>query len=347
VQVVVCILHRSDGCPLASERGNEEFLHLCEFAFVKTHTNSERAQMEQLINLESFLRSQIRGQDHVIERICSALQRAELGLCKAGRPKGSFMFLGPTGVGKTETTIAFTSYILGGEALERFDMSEYQMQDRLGGLVESIAHVLRRTARGTLLFDEIEKAHHRMFDLFLQILDAARLTTPDGVVLDLSGFYMVFTLNIASAEMLDLEHSTFATMERHVLAKAQQQMRPELYASVSEKLVFAKLDYEVQLQIAAGFLDEEIPFLGSRGYRLDVASDVLPFLVRKGFHAKLGAHPMRDAVERHFGEAVVRDLLGGGNGCGRLTAEFGEDRLWVEQKSGMDPSEFRTRGDTC
>jgi ATP-dependent Clp protease ATP-binding subunit ClpB len=206
-------------------------------------------------------------------------------------------------------------------------MSEYQMQDRLGGLVESIAHVLRRTARGTLLFDEIEKAHHRMFDLFLQILDAARLTTPDGVVLDLSGFYVVFTLNIASAEMLDLEHSTFATMERHVLAKAQQQMRPELYARVAEKLVFAKLDYEVQLQIAAGFLDEEIPFLG--------------------FHAKLGAHPMRDAVERHFGEAVVRDLLGGGNGCGRLTAEFGEDRLWVEQKSGMDPSEFRTRGDTC
>jgi ATP-dependent Clp protease ATP-binding subunit ClpA len=166
-------------------------------------------------------------------------------------------------------------------------------------------------------------------------------------VLDLSGFYVVFTLNIASAEMLDLEHSTFATMERHVLAKAQQQMRPELYARVAEKLVFAKLDYEVQLQIAAGFLDEEIPFLGSRGYRLDVASDVLPFLVRKGFHAKLGAHPMRDAVERHFGEAVVRDLLGGGNGCGRLTAEFGEDRLWVEQKSGMDPSEFRTRGDTC
>ncbi len=99
--------------------------------FVKTHTNSERAQMEQLINLESFLRSRIRGQDHVIERICPALQRAELGLCKAGRPKGSFMFLGPTGVGKTETTIAFTSYILGGEALERFDMSEYQMQDRL------------------------------------------------------------------------------------------------------------------------------------------------------------------------------------------------------------------------
>ena len=85
--------------------------------FVKTHTNSGRAQMEQLINLESFLRSRIRGQDHVIERICSALQRAELGLCKAGRPKASFMFLGPTGVGKTETTIAFTSYILGAEAL--------------------------------------------------------------------------------------------------------------------------------------------------------------------------------------------------------------------------------------
>ena len=111
--------------------------------------------------------------------------------------------------------------------------------------------------------------------------------------------------------------------------------------------MFAKLDHEVQLQIAADFLAREIAFLGSRGHRLEIWADVLPFLVRNGFHSKLGARPMRDATERHLSEAVVRDLLAGGTGCGRLTMEPGEDRLWVEQKSGMDPSEFRTRGDTC
>ena len=103
----------------------------------------------------------------------------------------------------------------------------------------------------------------------------------------------------------------------------------------------------MQLQIAADFLAREIAFLGSRGHRLEIGADVLPFLVRNGFHSKLGARPMRDATERHLGEAVVRDLLAGGTGCGRLTMEPGEDRLWVGQKSGMDSSEFRTRGDTC
>jgi hypothetical protein len=80
---------------------------------------------------------------------------------------------------------------------------------------------------------------------------------------------------------------------------------------------------------------------------MDVASDVLPFLVRKGFHSKLGARPMRDAVECHLGEAVVRNLLGGGTGCGRLTAELGEDHLWVERMNGQEASVFRIKGDTC
>jgi ATP-dependent Clp protease ATP-binding subunit ClpB len=303
--------------------------------------------MERLRQLEAFLSSKIRGQEHVTRRICAALQRAELGLSKAQRPKGSFLFLGPTGVGKTETTIAFTGYLFGEGSLRRFDMSEYQMQDTLEGLIESIALAVHRNDRGTLLFDEIEKAHPRIFDVFLQMLDAARLTTSGGETLDLSGFYVVLTSNLASSEVLDLEHSTFATMERHVLARAQQHMRPELYARIGEKLVFAKLGYDVQLQIAADFLAQEMAFLGSRGHRLEVAPEVFPFLVRKGFHSKLGARPMRDATERYLGEAVVRDLLGGGTGSGRLIPEPGEDRLWVERESSLETPELRTMGDTC
>ena len=318
-----------------------------DFAFVNTHTNPNHTLLERLRQLEPFLSATIRGQEHVTRRICAALQRAELGLCKPARPKGSFLFLGPTGVGKTETTIAFTGYLLGDGALQRFDMSEYQVQDTLEGFIDSVARAVHRNERGTLLFDEIEKAHPRVFDVFLQILDAARLTTSGGETLDLSGFYVVFTSNLASSEVLELEHSTFATMERHVLARAQQHLRPELYARIGEKLVFAKLTYEVQLQIAADFLAREVAFLGSRGQRLEVGAEVLPFLVRKGFHPKLGARPIRDATERHLGEAVVRDLLRGGTGCGRLTPEPGEDRLWVERENGLEAPEIRTTGDTC
>ncbi len=142
---------------------------------------------------------------------------------------------------------------------------------------------------------------------------------------------MVFTTNLASSEVLDLEHSAFATMERHVLARAQQHMRPELYARIGEKLVFSKLDYEVLLQIALDFIAREVEFLQSRGHRLAVAPDVLPFLVQKGYHSRLGARPMRDAVERYIGEAVVRDLLAGGTGCGRIAVDTGEERLRVER----------------
>ncbi len=288
-------------------------------------------KITRLINLDAFLRERIRGQEPVLSRLTAALQRSELGLSKEGRPKGSFLFLGPTGVGKTEVTLAFTRYLLGPESLFRFDMSEYQLQENLSDLIHSISGVCRKKTRGTLLFDEIEKAHPRIFDVFLQILDAARLTTADGHTLELSGFYVVFTSNLASSEVLDLQHSAFATMKRHVLARAQQHMRPELYARIGEKLVFGKLDYEVQVQIAADFLECELEFLRSRGHQLEVAPEVLPFLVRKGFHPKLGARPMRDAVERHIGEAVVRDVLAGGTGSGRLCTAREADRLQVER----------------
>jgi ATP-dependent Clp protease ATP-binding subunit ClpB len=139
----------------------------------------------------------------------------------------------------------------------RFDMSEYQTQESLGvllgarvGEVGLLGMARAKSATGTVLFDEIEKAHPRVLDLFLQILDAARVTMASGETLDLSGFYIVFTSNIAATEIINLQHSSFATIERHVLAKAQQSLRPELYARIAEKLVFNRLSYEVQMEIA-------------------------------------------------------------------------------------------------
>ena len=296
----------------------------------------DRPELTNLRQLDEHLRSCIRGQDHVLPRIASLLRRGEMGLTKRSRPRGSFLFLGPTGVGKTQVTIAFTEFLMSPDHLFRFDMSEYQTPESIGVLLGgklgergTLALARDRHDHGTLLCDEIEKAHPRVLDIFLQILDAARVTMANGETLDLSGFYIVFTSNIAAAEMLELQHSTFATMERHVLTRAQQTMRPELYARISEKLVFSKLTYDAQIEIARLLLAQEVEFLRARGHDIEPSEAVLSFLVRRGFHPRLGARPMRDVVEKSIGDAVANELLTGGSGCGKLTVDESGERLRI------------------
>jgi ATP-dependent Clp protease ATP-binding subunit ClpB len=282
----------------------------------------------RLHGLETFLRQRIRGQNQVVPRVVSILQRGELGLTKPTRPRGSFLFLGPTGVGKTEITLAFTEFLFGKEKLSRFDMSEYQTQESLGLLLGAklgergtLGMAYDRSSVGTLLFDEIEKAHPRVLDVFLQILDAARVTMASGDTLDFSRFYIVLTSNIGAAEILHIQHSTHATMERHVLTRAQQSLRPEMFARITEKLVFNRLSYDDQLEIANLLLENELEFLNSRGFALTPNKSVLPFLVQRGFHPKLGARPMRDAIEKLIGDAVSTDLLTGGDANGLLAVD--------------------------
>jgi ATP-dependent Clp protease ATP-binding subunit ClpA len=275
-------------------------------------------QLERLRQLQPYLRDRIRGQNHVIPQVVSALQRGELGLTTPNRPRGSFLFLGPTGVGKTELSLAFTDYLLGKDKLFRLDMSEYQTQESLcvllGGRIGEIGLLgmaVARSATGTLLFDEIEKAHPRVLDVFLQVLDAARVTMASGATLDLSGFYIVFTSNIAAAEIINLQHSSFATMERHVLAKAQRTLRPELYARITEKLVFNRLSYDVQMEIARLHIGRELSFLRDKGFHLTFGHAVVSFLMQRGFHSRLGARPLRDAIEKHLRGAIADALLAG------------------------------------
>jgi ATP-dependent Clp protease ATP-binding subunit ClpA len=273
---------------------------------------------EKILRLHQHLLDRIRGQSEVVDRVVSLLKRAELGLTRPGRPKGSFLFLGPTGVGKTELTLAFTDWLFGPGRAHRFDMSEYQNQSAVGLLLGErlgerglLGSAYDRSRVGTILFDEIEKAHPRVLDLFLQILDAARVTLADGETLDLSGFYIVMTSNIGSAEILNAQHSAYSTLERHVLSRAQQGLRPEIYARVTEKLVFNRLTFDTQVEIAKMRIDEELAFLRTRGHQATTDTDVLNFLVRVGYNPRLGARPLRDAVEKHIGDAVADALLNG------------------------------------
>jgi ATP-dependent Clp protease ATP-binding subunit ClpA len=218
-------------------------------------------KLSNLQELDVLLPREIRGQSHTIPRIVSAVRRGELGLTKPSRPRGSFLLLGPTGVGKTETVVVTTNHVFGDGKLFRFDMSEFQNQEALGlllgarlGEIGYLGAVRERAAEGSLLFDEAEKAHPRVLDILLQLLDAARLTVATGQTLDFSGFYVWLTSNIGSAELMSLQHSNEATLERHVLTRAQQALRPEIFARVNEKLVFHRLSYEHQLEIAEKFL---------------------------------------------------------------------------------------------
>lgn len=301
------------------------------------NTNQKiRQDLDAISNLEAHLGQHIIGQDHVLPRVASVLTRGELGLTKSNRPRGSFLFLGPTGVGKTEITLTFSDYLFGQGSTHRFDMSEYQTKESLTRLLGEnssdpglLGLAVQSSKKGTILFDEIEKAHPEILDIFLQILDAARVTLASGQTLDLSNYYIVLTSNIGSAELMDLQHSPFSTMERHVLMTARRRLRPEIFGRVTEKLVFNKLPYEIQLEIAHLFLKREMEFVGGLGHNLRVTDSVLPLVVRKGFDAKLGARPLRDAVEKLVGDAIAEQLLKEDLAEGELIANENDQVLKV------------------
>jgi len=296
------------------------------------------AQRENLQNLPTRLKGLLTGQDTAIDLVTERLQHGELGLTTPGRPKASFMFLGPTGVGKTELTLRFTEDLIGPGRVVRLDMSEYQTADRLALLLGTSEGEPGRIAegfdecagRGTLLFDEIEKAHPRVLDVLLQLLDAARLTTGRNRVLDFSDWYVVLTSNIGAQRIMALRKSKFETMERLVRQDAQRELRPEIFARITVTVVFNKLDYDAQCEIAGGMIEKECGALAARGFAVFPENSVSDVIIQRGYHERLGARPMRDATELLIRNALAHHLLHGGAGAGRLKPHADGMKLQLE-----------------
>ena len=287
----------------------------------------------KLRGLATHLAANIKGQDRVLPRVVSVLQRGELGITRPDRPKGSFLFIGPTGVGKTETTKALSRHLFDAEPIS-FDMSEYQLQSSVDKLIGAgrddpglLGRAVRGVTRGAVLFDEIEKAHTLVLDLFLQILWEGRITLATGEVVNFRPFYVVFTSNIGSAETMRMENAPFASVERTVLMRLGEALRPELVGRMNEIVVFARLDYAAQRAICEAMIEEEIGRLGALGHRLECESSAVEFLLREGYHRTLGARPMRGCVERFIQDAVTTRLLAGQRAFGRLTADTIGGRL--------------------
>ena len=282
---------------------------------------------ENLRSLPERLKAALTGQDRAIDLVAERLQHGELGLTTAGRPKASFLFLGPTGVGKTELTLRFTEALIGSNRVVRLDMSEYQTADRLAlllGTAEEPGRIAEGfdacAGRGTLLFDEIEKAHPRVLDVLLQLLDAARLTTGKNRILDFSAWYVVLTSNIGAQRIMMLRKSKFETMERLVRQDAQRELRPEIFARITVTVVFNKLDYDAQCEIAGGMIEKECAALSDRGFAISPERSVSEIVIQRGYHERLGARPMRDATELLIRNALAHELLHGGTGHGPLRA---------------------------
>ncbi len=303
------------------------------------HPASVHPRARLLSGLAAHLQSHIRGQPEALELVCSVLTRGELGFAHPRRPKGSFLFVGPTGVGKTETVNVFTRYLFEAEPI-RFDMSEYQLQKSVDKLLGEnsterglLGNALCGVPSGTLLFDELEKAHPLVLDLFLQVLEDGRITLATGETLDLTGFYVVFTSNIGSREVMGMASPPFSSVKRTVLTRAAQQLRPEMFGRITEKVVFARLDYGTQRAVCEQMIAAECKRLSALGHPLRVAPEAVEFLVREGYHRTLGARPMRGTIERRLQDAIATEILAGRPSGGTITIHPAGDCLILSGSS--------------
>jgi ATP-dependent Clp protease ATP-binding subunit ClpA len=267
-----------------------------------------------LSGLPSYLESRIAGQSAAISRIARAVQAAELGLNDGGnRPKCSFLFLGPTGVGKTESAKCLNEYLYGSRvALEIVFMNEYASDSRLPEFLERAEAAIRRNPEGaTLLFDEIEKAHPRLIDIFLSLVEEGELTTLSGDRISLSKFYLILTSNLGSGDLARMESAPYAMMERVALDGASQALRPELFARITERIVFRPLGLDVQKSIIEKLIESKLKLLSEyfeKGLSVD-AGPVTAYLLRVGYHKTQGARRLRQEVDRQFNLASLHWAL--------------------------------------
>jgi ATP-dependent Clp protease ATP-binding subunit ClpB len=288
---------------------------------------ADPAVIAHLRGLEPFLRSRIRGQDHLLTKVAAAFCRAGLALTPPDRPRAALLLVGPTGVGKSETFRLACDYVYGTHRLTTFDMSEYQDRSAVNKLIGEdredpglLGRALRDVPAGGVLFDEVEKAHPLVLDVFLQILWGGRVTVATGEIVSFGDRIVGFTSNIGAAEAMRMERVRFASVEQATLRRVEQSLRPELVGRIDEKLVFARLGPDMQREICGLEVARETARLQALGYNVAVSTEALELLMREGFHPQLGARPLRKTVERQLQDAVVRSLFARGSCTGVAAA---------------------------
>lgn len=293
-----------------------------------------KTNIEKLLRLNQKFGHRIHGQAEALARLWQAVARRVLDAAPQHGPPGCYLFAGPTGVGKTLTALTLAEGLFGDRKLLRIDCSEYKTLDSLKSLLGDLAEDRGRLGRaydespeGVWLWDEIEKGHPELVQLFLQMGDAARLTLTCGETLDLSRIYLVVTTNLGSAEIIDREHLTFTSLEKHVVGCIEQYFRPELRARFGDPFVFRPLSRDTQAGIAEQRLNEVMQWHAEKGRRIVLHPEVLLFLIHRGFSRRLGARPLVAFIEASIGNAVAENILAGGDGSGLLVVDGGKLKL--------------------
>ncbi|MCW3491430.1 ATP-dependent Clp protease ATP-binding subunit [Dethiobacter alkaliphilus] len=290
-------------------------------------------ETERLLNMESILHKRVIGQDEAVKAISRAIRRARAGLKDPKRPIGSFIFLGPTGVGKTELARALAESLFGDEdAMIRLDMSEYMEKHTTARLVGSppgyvgyddggqLTEKVRRKPYSVILFDEIEKAHPEVFNVLLQVLEDGRLTDGKGRAVDFRNTVIIMTSNVGAGELkkqatmgfraADRE-KTYEDMKGKVMDELKRTFRPEFLNRIDEVIVFHPLEEEHLTEIVELMLDELARRLGDYEIRLEVSSEAKALLAKEGYDPTYGARPLRRVLQKRIEDEVSEKMLRG------------------------------------
>ena len=282
------------------------------------------AERERLTRLESVLSSRVVGQEEAVRAVANAVRRSRAGLQDPNRPIGSFIFLGPTGVGKTETARALAEFLFDDEqAMVRIDMSEYMEKHAVARLIGAppgyvgfeeggqLTEVVRRRPYSVVLFDEIEKAHPDVFNILLQILDDGRLTDSQGRTVDFRNTVIIMTSNIGSTYILEHTGEDRAVIEAQVTNSLRQHFRPEFLNRVDDIIIFrplgrAEIEHIIDLQLAR--LEK---LLADRKLTLELTPEAREVLATEGYDPAFGARPLKRAIQRLLQNPLALAVLEG------------------------------------
>ena len=287
-------------------------------------------ERQKLVKMEERLAQRVIGQKEAIKAVSDAVRRARSGLQDPNRPIGSFIFLGPTGVGKTETARALAEFLFDDEnAMIRIDMSEYMEKHTVSRLIGAppgyvgyeeggqLSEAVRRRPYSVMLFDEIEKAHHDVFNVLLQVLDDGRLTDGQGRTVDFKNTIVIMTSNIGSPIIQEYfmdgrtDKSSRQTMEDKVMAELKQHFRPEFLNRVDDVIIFQSLDEEELAKIVDIQLERLGKRLAQQNLTLDVDSAAKKLLAKEGYDPQFGARPLKRAIQEQLLNPLATKLLEG------------------------------------
>ena len=280
-------------------------------------------ESQKLLRMEDELGKRVVGQHEAVREVSDAVRRARAGISDPNRPTGSFLFLGPTGVGKTELAKALAEFLFDDErAMIRIDMSEYSEKHSVSRLVGAppgyvgyeeggqLTEAVRRRPYSVVLLDEVEKAHPEVFDILLQVLDDGRLTDGQGRTVDFRNVILILTSNTGSQYLIDMT-IPFEERKEQALALVRQQFRPEFLNRLDGMVTFEPLDHAVLTRVADIQIDQLQSRLDDRRITLDVSDAAKRWLVDRGFDPIYGARPLRRLVQTAIGDQLAKAILSG------------------------------------